>query len=89
MRITTYEALILLALDNTCRESGKCRPDLAEELNTPRTTLYDHLKVLEEKGLVGHVSVPNNKATGRRKVAWYATPLGQVAIEKIKRGLLK
>ena len=91
MKITNYQALILLELENTTKENGMWRQELAEKLNTPSTTLYDNLKKLRlaefNKELVDNYEV-NNVNRGRNKVLWYANDLGKRAIKVIKRGMI-
>lgn len=86
MKITNYQALILLELDGSNNMNGKWRPDLAEAMKTSSTTLHDNLKKLEAKKLVDKYKV-NNKKRGRNKVLWYATILGKRAIQVIQRGM--
>ena len=86
MKITNYQALILLELEKTEKENGIWRPILAETLNTPSTTLYDNLERLQIKNLVEKYEV-NDGMKGRNKVLWYATELGGRAIQVIKMGV--
>jgi hypothetical protein len=90
MKITNYQALILLELENTNKENGIWRPDLAEILKTPLTTLFDNLKKLSlpefQKELVERYEINDGKK-GRNKVLWYATDLGKRAIIVLKRGM--
>jgi len=86
MKITNYQALVLLELDKTNDEHGVWRPTLAELLNTPSTTLYDNLERLQNKNLVEKYEV-NDGMKGRNKVLWYATELGKRAIQVIQRGM--
>ena len=91
MKITNYQALILLELENTNKENGIWRPELAKALNTPSTTLYDNLKKLRlaefNKELVDNYEI-NDGNRGRNKVLWYANDLGKRAIQVIKRGMI-
>ncbi len=91
MKITNYQALILLELENTTKENGIWRPDLAEKLNTPPTTLFDNLKKLKlpkySKELVNNYEI-NDGNRGRNKVLWYANDLGKRAIKVLKRGMI-
>jgi len=91
MKITNYQALILLELENTQPENGVWRPDIAEQLNTPSTTLYHNLKKLKnKKKLVDKYEKKykkNNEQRGRNRVYWYATKLGQKAIKIILEGM--
>jgi len=90
MKITNYQALILLELENTNKENGIWRPDLAEILNTPSTTLYDNLKKLKfpefKKELVDNYE-ENDGKKGRNKVLWFANDLGKRAIQVLKKGM--
>ena len=91
MKITNYQALILLELEETTKNNGIWRPILAENLQTSSTTLYDNLKKLRlpkyKKELVDRYEVNDGKR-GRNKVFWYATELGNRAIQVIKRGMI-
>ena len=86
MKITNYQALVLLELEDTQNNNGIWRPKLAERLNTPKTTLHDNLKKLEIKKLVDKYE-KNNKKRGRNKVYWYTTELGERAVRVIRRGM--
>lgn len=92
MKITNYQALILLELEDTTKNNGIWRPELVKRLNTSSTTLYDNLKKLRlpkyKKELVDRYEVNDGKR-GRNKVFWHATELGNRAIEVIKRGIVK
>jgi DNA-binding PadR family transcriptional regulator len=87
MKITNYQALVLLKLDGTNNEHGVWRPILAETLNTPSTTLYDNLERLQIKNLVKKYEV-NDGMKGRNKVLWYATELGKKAIQVLQKGMI-
>ena len=86
MKITNYQALILLELTETKKDDGMWRPELAEILNTPSTTLFDNLQRLQNKKLVSKYEVSIG-GRGRNKVFWYATELGNRAIQIIKKGI--
>ena len=86
MKITNYQALILLELDGSDNMNGKWRPNLSKEMKSPSTTLHDNLKKLEVKKLVDKYEVNDGKK-GRNKVLWYATILGKRAIQVIQRGM--
>ena len=86
MKITNYQALILLELEDTQPKNGIWRPDLAEQLNTPSTTLHDNLKKLRIKKLVDKYK-ESNKKKGRNRIYWLATELGQKAIKIIINGM--
>ena len=87
MKITNYQALILLELEHTELDKGIWQQDLFEQLNTPSTTLRDNLKKLrEEKKLVENYE-KNNGMRGRNKVYFYITNLGRRAIQIIQEGM--
>jgi DNA-binding HxlR family transcriptional regulator len=86
MKITNYQALILLELEDTEPENGLWRPDLAETINTATTTLHDNLIRLKNKKLVDRYE-ENNGKKGRNRVYWHATELGRKAIIVIQRGM--
>jgi len=86
MKITNYQALILLELENTQPNNGVWRPELAEQLKTPSTTLHDNLIKLKKKKLVDSYE-ENNKKKGRNRIHWLATELGQKAIKIILNGM--
>ena len=86
MKITNYQALILLELGNTEPDGGAWRPKLAENLNTPTTTLHDNLLRLMKKKLVDKYE-KNNGRRGRNKVYWFATSLGKRAVQVIQEGI--
>ena len=86
IKITNYQALILLELEDTQPKNGVWRPELAEQLNTPSTTLHDNLIKLKKKKLVDNYE-ENNKKKGRNKIYWLATELGQKAIKIILEGM--
>lgn len=86
MKITNYQALILLELKETENENGLWRPDLAKQLNTPSTTLFDNLKKLQTKKLVDKYEI-NNHHRGRNKILWFVTILGKKAIRIIQKGI--
>jgi len=86
MKITNYQALILLELENTQNNNGIWRPELAEQLNTPKTTLHDNLIKLQIKKLVEKYETNDGKK-GRNRVYWYTTELGERAIQVIRRGM--
>ena len=46
------------------------RDKLCKEMNTPRTTVFDNLKILERLGIVYRYNKPLNKKRGRPKVYW-------------------
>jgi len=87
MKITNYQALVMLELEETQNKKGLWRPTLAKALNTPPTTLFDNLGRLQVKNLVEKYEI-NDGARGRNKVFWYATELGKRAIQVIKRGMI-
>ncbi len=86
MKITNYQALILLELEGTNNNKGIWRPELAKELNTPTTTLLDNLTRLKIKKLVDRFS-KNNGLRGRNRVYWFATFLGKRAVRIIQNGI--
>ena len=86
MRITNYQALILLELEKTENGNGIWRSDLAEQLNTPTTTLFDNLNKLRKKKLVDRYEY-NNGQKGRNRKLWFATILGQKAIKILLEGM--
>ena len=86
MKITNYQALILLELEDTKNDNGIWRPELAEQLNTPTTTLHDNLIRLQIKKLVEKYEVNDGKK-GRNRVYWYITELGERAVQVIRKGM--
>ncbi len=91
MKITNYQALILLEMENTKLDDGIWREDLVEQLNTPSTTLYDNLtKLKNKKKLVDKYKKKykkNKEQRGRTRIYWYVTPLGKKAVKIIQRGI--
>jgi len=93
MKITNYQALVLLELEDTEFENGVWRPELAEQLNTPITTLYDNLKRLQIKELVENYGRKDeeygerSEKRGRNRTYWYITDLGKRAVRVIRRGM--
>lgn len=54
-------------------KNGKLtRKELGNELICPRTTVYDHLKILEERGFVKRKPISNQRP-GRPMVYWEFT----------------
>ncbi len=86
MKITNYQALVLLELENTEHDNGIWRPELAELLNTASTTLHDNLIKLKTKKLVNRYE-ENDGKRGRNRVYWHTTELGERAIQIIRRGM--
>jgi len=86
IKITNYQALILLELQETDNKSGAWRPELAENLNTATTTLHDNLMRLKTKKLTDRYE-ENNGMRGRNRVFWYITELGKRAVRVIKNGI--
>lgn len=84
MKINKYQATLLLVLKDTRREHGKYRPDIADDLDSPRTTVHNNLRKLKEKGLVRKYS-GEREERGRPKVYWYLTPKGHKAVEIVQR----
>ncbi|KKN07377.1 hypothetical protein LCGC14_1067710 [marine sediment metagenome] len=91
MKITNYQALILLELEDSNPDGGIWREDLAERLNTPTSTLYDNLKKLKEKKkLVDKYKDKYKKSDeqrGRSRIYWYITNLGKRAVKVIQKGI--
>ena len=86
MKITNYQALILLELENTNIFNGMWRKELAVNLSTPSTTLYDNLIRLRKKALVEKYE-KNDGMKGRNKVLWFTTNLGKKAVRVIQEGM--
>jgi len=86
MKITNYQALVLLELEDTNNNNGMWREELAENLSTPSTTLYDNLIRLKRKNLVEKYE-ENDGMRGRNKVLWFTTILGKRAINVIQEGM--
>jgi predicted ArsR family transcriptional regulator len=84
MKINKYQATLLLALKDTRQRHGKWRPEITEELDSPRTTVHNNLVKLKEKGLVRKYS-GERETRGRPKVYWYLTPKGHKAVEIIQQ----
>ena len=70
-------------MEGTMSTHGLWRPELAERLGKPTTTVDNHLNKIREKGLVDTYDVSNEKQ-GRPKVYWYLTRKGNIALETIK-----
>lgn len=87
MKITNYQALILLELENTKSDDGIWRPELAERLNTPTSTLHDNLIRLQIKELVEKYD-ENDGKRGRNRIYWHITELGEKAVYVIRRGMI-
>nr|BDI55228.1 MAG: DNA-binding protein, wHTH [uncultured archaeon] len=86
MKITNYQALILLELEETEADKGIWRPKLVEQLNSYRTTVFDNLVKLQKKKLVDKYKF-NNGLQGRNRILWFATILGKKAIQIIQEGM--
>jgi len=86
MKITNRQALILLELEGSEFDIGVWRPDIAKELGTASTTIYDNLIKLRKKKLIERYETTDGKK-GRNRIYWYATDLGNKAIRVIKNGL--
>lgn len=91
MKITNYQALILLELEDTKLDDGIWREDLVRQLNTPSTTLYENLtKLRNKKKLVEKYKEKykkNEEQRGRTRVYWYVTNLGRRAVKVIQEGM--
>ena len=93
MKITNYQALILLELDGSDNTNGKWRSTLAKDMNTPLTTLYNNLEKLKKKKLVekyndNNVKKGKKEKRGRNRVYWHITELGEKAVYVIRRGMI-
>lgn len=88
MKITNYQALVLLELEETEADKGIWRTELAEQLNTPTSTLFHNLMKLQNKKLVDKYE-HNNGRQGRNRKLWFATILGKRAIRIIQEGMKK
>jgi len=86
MKITNYQALILLEMEETKADKGIWRPDLAEQLSSYTTTVFDNLIKLQKKKLVDKYEF-NNGLQGRNRILWFATMLGKKAIQIIQEGM--
>ena len=75
-----------MELEETDENKGAWRPELAEAINTPTTTLHDNLMRLKTKKLTDRYE-ENNGMRGRNKVFWYITDLGRKAVRVIKNGI--
>lgn len=85
MKINMIQAVIVMNLSNTTPQRGIWRPDLADRVDTPESTLYGHLETLQEKGLVDSYTRKKSRGVGRSRVYWYLTKKGQKALKKIQQ----
>jgi len=72
MQLEQYRELSFLqyTLIKTLKERGpSTRRDLVNQLNTPRTTIYDNLKNLLDNEIIKRFS-RNNGKRGRPKIYW-------------------
>lgn len=86
MKINVFQAIIVMNLAGTTQNNGIWRPDLSEQMDTPETTLFDHLDILKEKDLVDTYKESRSRK-GRPRIYWYLTDLGYKALMKIQEGI--
>lgn len=88
MKVSVFEAYLIISLEESDEDNGIWRPDLAKNIDSPDATIFDHLKILKEKELVDNYKFKKNlKGRGRARVLWYLTDKGKMALKVIQRGM--